>query len=116
MFWSKKRAGDLAGAKRIEGAPSPRPSPIGRGSDAMRPSRDALRITHHAPVRQAQGRPRTTRHAPRYRYRPPRRGVLLLVVLTVLVLFVMLTVTYVIVATKERVAAKAALRYEQSGD
>ena len=41
---------------------------------------------------------------------------LLLVVLTVLVLFVMLTITYVIVATKERVATRAALRVDQSGD
>ncbi len=52
----------------------------------------------------------------RYRYHRPRRGVLLLVVLTVLVLFVMLTITYVIVATKERVATRAALRVDQSGD
>ena len=41
---------------------------------------------------------------------------LLLVVLTVLVLFVCSTVTYVIVATKERVTAKAAARIDQSGD
>jgi hypothetical protein len=45
-----------------------------------------------------------------------RRGVLLLVVLSVLVLFVLLTVTYVLVATKERGATKAIGRYEQSGD
>ncbi len=45
-----------------------------------------------------------------------RRGVLLLVVLSVLVLFVLLTVTYVIVATRERVTAKAIARTELSGD
>ncbi len=45
-----------------------------------------------------------------------RRGVLLLVVLSVLVLFVLLTVTYVIVASKERTSARAFSRAEPSGD
>jgi hypothetical protein len=59
-------------------------------------------------------RPRALRCAPR-RLRE-RRGVLLLVVLSILVLFVLLTVTYVIVASKERVTSKAAARVEISGD
>jgi hypothetical protein len=42
--------------------------------------------------------------------------VLLLVVLSVLVLFVLLTVTYVIVASKERVTSKAIARADVSGD
>lgn len=45
-----------------------------------------------------------------------RRGVLLLVVLSVLILFLLLTVTYVIVASKARVTGKITARIDQSGD
>ncbi len=45
-----------------------------------------------------------------------RRGVLLLVVLSVLVLFMMLTITFVIVASKERNVAKSYQSIERSFD
>lgn len=80
---------------------------------------------HHSASAPGQGTPSAAkrinlRRVPPLRCAPrrlrERRGVLLLVVLSVLVLFVLLTVTYVIVATKERGAAKASARVELSGD
>ncbi len=77
---------------------------------------DHLPLIAHAPRATLRRAQRGLRHAQRWHYRRRRNGVLLLVVLTVLVLFVLLTVTYVIVATKERVTARAYSRYDQSGD
>ncbi len=52
----------------------------------------------------------------RQRARRKRKGVILLVVLSILVLFVLMTVTFVLVATKELGATKEVIRNERSGD
>jgi hypothetical protein len=82
------------------------------------PDRSPLTPHHSLPAR--SGVRINRRRVPPLRCAPrrlrERRGVLLLVVLSMLVLFVLLTVTYVIVATKERVTSKAAARVEISGD
>ncbi|MCH8923107.1 MAG: hypothetical protein IIA67_08175, partial [Planctomycetes bacterium] len=49
----------------------------------------------------------------KYRYHPKRRGVLILVVLSLLVLFTLITITYVVVSRQAMSSSQTANRYEQ---
>ena len=70
--------------------------------------------------RHSKTRPPQTRTVPRRatntQRRPARRGVLLLIVLSLLVLFVLIGVTFVVVAGQYTRAAKAYAKHEQKGD
>ena len=60
--------------------------------------------------------PRPSPLAPRGYRRRRRHGVLLLIVLCVLFMFLLLAITYAVVASKERTVTRNYARYERSGD